>query len=139
MWVYTRGKKKKNKPEKLRFKTSMTPFISSPSLPTGGPCHPGPRNLTGLPVPFLFPTQCVLANAPEGTWSLQPPLVFYDVEPLDFVPQFGQRPGQMVEFKIVFTEGAQGRLCGSELGAFPVGHHHTANLLDSLRARFRRQ
>ena len=79
------------------------------------------------------------ANAPEGTWSLQPPLVFYDVEPLDFVPQFGQRPGQMVEFKIVFTEGAQGRLCGSELGAFPVGHHHTANLLDSLRARFRRQ
>lgn len=84
------AKKKNNKTEKLRFQTSLTPSISSPSLPTGGPCRPGPRNLTGLLVPFLFPTQRVLANAPEGTWSLQPPLVFSDVEPLDFVPQLGR-------------------------------------------------
>lgn len=89
--------------------------------------------------PLFFPTQCILANAPAGTWSLQPTPVFYDVETLDFVPKFGQRPGQIVEFKIVFIERAHGWLCRTELGVLPVRHHHAANLLDSLRAESWRQ
>lgn len=97
-------------------------------------CHPRPRNLTVWPVHFFFPTQCILANAPAGMWSLQPTPVFYDVETLDLVPKFGQRPGQIVKFKIVFIERAHGWLCRTELGALPVGHHHAVNLLDSLRA-----
>ena len=55
--------------EKLRFKTSMTPSILPPSLPTGGPICPKSRNLTGFARPwmfFSFPCVHFSKQAPEG-------------------------------------------------------------------------
>ena len=139
VWVYTRGKKKQQQNRKVEI-PDLPDSLHIKSFP------PHWRSLSSwTQKPHRFAGTFSLSHAArlgKCSWrnvvsTASTSLLWCGTPRL--CTSIGQRPGQIVEFKIVFIEGAQGLLCGSELGTFPVGHYHSANLLDSLRAWFWRQ